>query len=230
MRNFWYSLGSGCGPATVTAVSALFLLAGLSAPLSAGKAKTGTFQKGLYSDARFGFHLTIPDSWKVQLKDDPALVRIIVTKRHPEIDPRLRNTPESATIPTILVLADTTALDLDTVKVWLWADDPRLPNRREWRKVLPELTGSDAVRQERPHLAGQPALQVTFQKPYTVQIPLTTNPNYFETVQEFQMGTVTLVKRDGVIYLIYFICDRQFFRINLEQVAGMLASWQFTGP
>lgn len=193
---------------------------------NAEKQKAGTLEKGLYQDTRFPFQFAILENWRMKIKDDPGLVRFDLLKQNYEVNPRLRYTQQQVIIPTFSVLVDTTSLPIDTFARKLFRVDKSIRNYKEYYKALRILSESEKVREERALLAGQPSLKFTFQKPYMVEIPLPNNQ--YDIVEEFQIGTVQFCKRGNYLFTLYFFCEREFFRINQEELNKMLATWAWT--
>ncbi len=211
-----------------------FLLLALGAVGSYGKSKkTGEVKKNVYTDSKFGFQITGLKNWKVKSQKEPSLVRVIMTQKNYKVSTIPGASQYTTSIPTILVLADTTSLSLKQVEESLLGEGKGklLQNRDEFMLKLDLVPQSECLEIQDVMIDSVPARDYTLKQPYkrTGEDIRVRDPIYGSQViiQDFLAGHVILFKKGKNIYVVQFSCEREFYYPTNSEFQKILSSWKF---
>ena len=209
-------------------LAALFLII-LPSP---GKAEnTGEIKKNVYDDAKFGFQITGLDNWKMKSEKEPSLLRLVMTQKNYKASNIPGSTLYTTSIPTIIVLADTTSLTLKQVEQSLFDQKDFLSNKDDFLIKLDLIANSEYLEINDITVDSIPARDYILKQPYkrTGEDIRVHDSMYGSSViiNDFLAGHVVLFKKDGNLYVVQFSCEREFFYPNNVEFQKMLSSWSF---
>ncbi|MCK4386204.1 MAG: hypothetical protein KAW52_08080 [candidate division Zixibacteria bacterium] len=210
----------------------LGLILSVTSPCFAKKKKTGEVKKNVYTDSKFGFQITALSNWKVKTEKEPSLLRVLMTQKNYKISRIAGATRYSTTIPSILVLADTTSLSLAEVESCLFQEGKKLKNKDAYMMKLDLIHNSEYLGKGNVLIDSLPARMYTLQQKYkkTVEDMREWNSPMGSTViiEDFLAGHVILFKKENNIYVVQFSCEREFFAPTNEEFQKIIESWEFT--
>jgi len=210
-------------------LSVLFLLI---LPHPSKAENTGELKKNVYTDAKFGFQLTGLDNWKMKSEKEPSLLRLVMTQKNYKASNIPGSTQYTTSIPTIIILADTTSLTLKQVAQSLLEQKEFLANRNEFLLKLDLIANSEYLGIHDITVDSIPARDYTLKQPYkkTGEDIRVHDSMYGSSViiQDFLAGHVVIFKRDKNIYILQFSCEREFFYPTNVEFQKILASWKFS--
>ncbi|KPK99734.1 MAG: hypothetical protein AMJ91_06505 [candidate division Zixibacteria bacterium SM23_73_3] len=214
-------------------LSIIFFFVILSATNSYPKAeKTGKAEKNIYTDSKFGFQITGLKNWKVKTQKEPSLVRVIMTQKNYKVSSIPGASRYTTTVPSILVLADTTSLSLKQVEKCLLQDGKLLQNKADFIIKLDLIPNSEHLAIHDVIIDSVPAIDNTIKQPYkkTGEDIRERDPIYGSSViiQDFLAGHVILFKKGKNIYVVQFSCEREFYYPTNSEFQKIIGSWKFT--
>jgi len=193
---------------------------------------TGELKKNVYTDAKFGFQLTGLDNWKMKSEKEPSFLRLVMTQKNYKASNIPGSTQYTTSIPTIIILADTTSLTLKQVEQSLLEQKGFMANRNEFLMKLDLIANSEYLEIHDVTVDSIPARDYTLKQPYkrTGEDIRVHDSMYGSTViiQDFLAGHVVLFKKDRNIYVVQFSCEREFFYPTNVEFQKILASWKFS--
>ncbi len=209
-------------------LAALFLMI-LPSP---GKAEhTGEIKKNVYRDAKYGFQITGLDNWKIKSEKEPSLLRLVMIQKNYKASNIPGSTLYTTSIPTIIILADTTSLTLKQVEQSLFDQKDFLSNKDDFLIKLDLIPNSEYLEINDITVDSIPARDYILKQPYkrTGEDIRVHDPMYGSSViiNDFLAGHVILFKKDGNLYVVQFSCEREFFYPNNVEFQKMLSSWSF---
>jgi hypothetical protein len=218
----------------IVTVTFLFVFLSLSGSYAKPK-KTGEIKNNVYTDAKFGFQITALDNWKVKNQKEPSLLRTIMTQKNYKMSTIPGASKYTTSIPTILMLADTTSLSLEQVEKSLLEGGKFLQNKDEFLIKLELVQNSEYLEIHDVIIDSVPARDFTLKQPYkkTGEDPRVRDPIYGSSViiQDFVAGHVILFKKGNNIYVVQFSCEREFFYPTNSEFQKIIDSWRFLeGP
>lgn len=208
-------------------------LALLGTTAFAKKEKVGTLEKGVFTDNRFGFTVAAPSEWRDGgLRDEYSQERITFIYKRVRVPARLREVPEEALRPTIMVFADSTTLPhaaiVDSLRNGITKDPFRdkilnksvffqrgAPNPPEVLRSIPTKVG------------GLDAVVYEVRREYAVQVPQQRGAP--ELVRDFRTGRVYLVPLTGAMIYIEMVCENQFQNELQPEFDAFINSFKFAG-
>jgi hypothetical protein len=193
--------------------------------------KTGEVKKNVYTDAKFGFKITGLNNWKVKDQKEPSLVRTIMTQQNYKVSSIPGASKYTTSIPTILILADTTSLSLEQVEKSLLEGKKFLENRDDFLIKLDLITNSEFLEIHDVMIDSIPARDYTLKQPYkkTGEDIRVRDPIYGSSViiQDFLAGHVILFKKGDNLYVVQFSCEREFYYPTNSEFQKIIGSWEF---
>jgi hypothetical protein len=218
----------------VICLMALLFLFSLALPSWSRAENTGELSKNVYTDAKFGFQITGLDNWKMKTDKEPSLLRLVMTQKNYKVSNIPGSTQYTTSIPTIIVLADTTSLTLKQVEQSLFEGKGFLSNKDAFLMKLDLIPNSEYLEIHDVTVDSVPARDYTLKQPYkkTGEDIRVHDSMYGNSViiNDFLAGHVVMFKKDRNIYMIQFSCEREFFYPNDVEFQKMLASWKFSTP
>jgi hypothetical protein len=201
-------------------------------PCLAKKANTGKVEKNVYTDSRFGFQITSLPNWKVKTQKEPSSLRVALTQKNYKISTASGASPFTTTIPTILILADTTSLSLAEVESCLFQKCEKLKNRDDYLIKLDLILNSETLGSGDVTVADLPARMHTLQQKYTRAVEdireRSSSPSGGTVlIEDFLAGHVILFKKGNNLYIVQFSCEREFFDPTNEEFQKIIKSWKF---
>jgi hypothetical protein len=197
----------------------------------AQKKRTGEVEGNVFTDKAFGYSLTFLSNWKLRTEKEPSLVRATLTKRNYEVDRSTRFASYEVTIPTIVIMADSTALSLEEFSELLFKNPKKLNKGEEYRLKLDFLTGAEKVEEKEILVDSLRTKMMAFRKRYlkAVEDPrkLSTTGEGNVIVEEFISGYLLLFKRGTNIFVVQFSCERQFIAPNQQEFTAIMEGWRF---
>jgi hypothetical protein len=192
---------------------------------------TGELKKNVYTDAKYGFQITGLDNWKMKAEKAPSISRVVMTQKNYKVSNIPGSTLYTTSIPTIIVLADTTSLTLKEVEQNLFEQRGEMANRNDFLVKLDLILNSEYLEINDITVDSVPARDYTLKQPYkkTGEDIRVHDSMYGSKViiNDFLAGHVVLFKKDGNIYVIQFSSEREFFYPNNLEFQKILASWKF---
>jgi hypothetical protein len=205
------------------------VLAGASGSLAKAK-KTGEVEKTLYTDSKFGFQVTGLKNWKMKSQKEPSLLRVVMTQRNFKVSTIPGASQYTTSIPTILILADTTSLSLEQFEESLLGKGKLLHNKEDFMLKLDLLSNSEVLESNEVIIDSMPARDYTLKQPYkkTGEDPRIRDPIYGSSViiKDLVAGHVILFKKGRTIYVVQSSCEREFFYPVNSEFQKILASWR----
>jgi hypothetical protein len=215
---------------TMLVVTFFYLTACTVVALAADK--TGEIKDNVYTDAKFGFQITGLQNWKVKKQNEPSLVRVLMTQTNYKTSSIPGASKYTTTIPSILVLADTTSLSLAQVEDCLLKSGKGLGDQEEFSIKLDLIPNSEISEIHDITVDSIPARDYVLKQPYkkTGEDPRVRDPLYGSQViiQDFVAGHVILFKKGHNIYVVQSSCEREFFYPTDSEFQKIMGSWEFT--
>ena len=192
--------------------------------------KTGEVEKNVFADSKFGFQITGLDNWKVKAAKEPSLVRVAMTQKNFKVSSIPGADKHTTSIPTIIVLADTTSLTLEQFEECLMGKGKFLQNKDEYMLKLDLLFNSETLESHDVTIDSMPARDYTLKQPYkkTGEDPRVNDPIYGSEViiKDFVAGHVVFFKKGETIYVVQSSCEREFYYPVTSEFQKILASWK----
>jgi hypothetical protein len=197
----------------------------------AQKKRTGEVEGNVFTDKRFGYNLTFLSNWKLKTEKEPSLIRATLTKKNYEVDRTTRFASYEVTIPTIIIIADTTQITLEEFSEALLKDKKKLKNRQEYVLKLDFLTDAEKIEEKEVLVDSVRTKMLTFRKKYlkTVEDPrkLSSSEGGNVIVEEFIVGYLLLFKKGANMFVVQFSCERQFISPNHREFTAIMEGWKF---
>jgi hypothetical protein len=197
---------------------------------SAKADKTGEVEKNVYTDSKFGFQVTGLKNWKMKAQKEPSLVRVVMTQRNFKVSSIPGADKHTTSIPTILILADTTSLSPEQFQESLLGKGTLLQNKEEFMLKLDLLPNSETLEAHDVIIDSMPARDYTLKQPYkkTGEDPRIRDPIYGSSViiKDFVAGHVLFFKKGKTVYVVQSSCEREFFYPVASEFQKILASWK----
>jgi hypothetical protein len=210
--------------------SFVFLL--LCSAESFAKDKTGEVKDNTFTDSKFGFQITGLQNWKVKREGEPSLVRVLMTQKNYKVSTTPGASKYNTSIPTILVLADTTELSLEQVDTCLIKTGKGLGNQDDFAIKLDLIYNSEIIEIHDIAVDSIPAREYILKKPYkkTGEDPRVRDPIFGSKViiEDFLAGRVILFKKGKKLFVVQFSCEREFFYPADSEFQKIIGSWNFT--
>lgn len=207
----------------------IFVLTCVSGSL-AKPGKTGEVDKNVYTDSKFGFQITGLDNWKVKADKEPSLERVVMTQKNFKISSIPGADKHTTSIPTIVILADTTSLTLEQFEESLMGKGKLLQNKEEFRLKLDLLFNSETLESHDVTMDSMPARDYTLKQPYkkTGEDPRINDPIHGSEViiKDFVAGHLLFFKKGRTIFVVQSSCEREFFYPVTSEFQKILASWK----
>ncbi len=214
---------------TIFAVTLLYLAVCTVNALAAEK--TGEVKDNVYTDAKFGFRITGLQNWKVKKQNEPSLVRVLMTQNNYKTSSIPGASKYTTTIPSILVLADTTSLSLQQVEDCLLKSGKGLGDQQEFAIKLDLIPNSEISEIHDITVDSMPARDYILKQPYkkTGEDPRVRDPLYGSQViiQDFLAGHVIIFKKGRNVYVVQSTCEREFFYPTDSEFQKIIGSWEF---
>jgi len=191
------------------------LVLGLGLTALAKKEKVGVLNKGVFTDNRFGFSITMPKEWRDGgLRDEYSPERISFLYKRTRVPARLRNNPDEALRPVVLVFADSNTLPaaafIDSLRSGITKDafrDKILNKSVFFQRGVPNPV--EQLRVQNVTIGGRAAVQYQMRREYAVQVQ-PEGRAVPELVREFRSGWVYLIPLEGALVYMELVCERQF--------------------
>jgi hypothetical protein len=214
---------------TIFAVTLLYLAVCTVSVLAAEK--TGEVKDNVYTDAKFGFRITGLQNWKVKKQNEPSLVRVLMTQNNYKTSSIPGASKYTTTIPSILVLADTTSLSLQQVEDCLLKSGKGLGDQQEFAIKLDLIPNSEISEIHDITVDSIPARDYILKQPYkkTGEDPRVRDPLYGSQViiQDYLAGHVIIFKKGRNVYVVQSYCEREFFYPTDSEFQKIIGSWEF---
>lgn len=211
-------------------IALTLVLVGASGSFAKAK-KTGQVEKNVYTDSRFGFEITGLDNWKVKAEKEPCVVRVMMSQRNYKASTIAGADKYTTSIPTILVLADTTCLSLQELDESLFGDGKLLQNKEGLAVKLDLFSNSEVLEVHDVMIDSIPARDYTLKQPYrkTGDDPRVRDPVHGSTViiKDFVAGHLIFFKKGENVYLVQSSCEREFYYPVNSEFQKIIASWRF---
>jgi hypothetical protein len=193
--------------------------------------KTGEVKDNVYTDASFGFRITGLANWKVKNQNEPSLVRVIMTQKNYKTSTIPGSSKYTTTIPSILVLADTTSLSLEQVEDCLLKSGKGLGDQDQFAIKLDLIPNSEILEIHDLTVDSVPARDYVLKQPYkkTGEDPRVRDPLYGSQViiQDFLAGHLIIFKKGHNVYVVQSSCEREFFYPTDSEFQKIIGSWGF---
>ena len=171
-------------------------------------------------------------NWKVKNQKEPSLLRLIMTQKNYKGSSIPGASKYTTSIPTVLILADTTSLSLEEVEQCLLGRGKALDNQEQFMIKLDLISNSECIEVHDVTIDSIPARDYILKQPYkkTGEDPRVRDPIYGSSViiQDFVAGHVILFKRGNHLYVVQSSCEREFFYPTDSEFQKMMATWEFT--
>ena len=200
--------------------------------LAGGKAtKTGVIEENVFTDAKYNYQFTAPETWKIKAEKEPSLLRAILQKTKVEKYGTAMYGYNEIAIPSLLVYVDTTSLSLENFCQLLLEKPKRLPNSEEYMLKMEFLINSEVAEEKRILVDSLPAKKILMKKKYfkTVRDPRERYGPQGDTqlVEDFLLGIIVVFKKENQVYILHGSGDREIFKINAEDWLRIISSWKF---
>lgn len=194
-------------------------------------AKSGTLENGVFTDAEYGFQLTVPDSWKAKLGKEKDDVRLLLTKRNYDIPADYIDVPDYTQIPMVTVYVDTTTLGEHAFLDSLLSPDFNSDQKKGILKEFSILNERDLVPKKRSRLeiGGEAGLLWTAEAKYMKEIQTSMGSASGMRVRRSYGGAVAAVKKDNMIVLFHVMTEYEYFDPIMAEVSQIIQSLKFTG-
>ena len=207
----------------------ILFVAGVSGSL-AKPGKTGEVKDNVYTDSKFGFQITGLDNWKVKADKEPSLARVVMTQKNFKVSSIPGADKHTTSIPSIIILADTTSLTLEQFEECLMGKGKLLQNKEEFMLKLDLLFNSETLETHDVTMDSMPARDHTLKQPYkkTGEDPRINDPIHGSEViiKDFVAGHVICFKKANTIFVVQSSCEREFFYPVTSEFQKILASWK----
>ncbi len=211
-------------------VLALLLAVSMTIQSRAGD-KTGEVKDNVFTDSKFGFQITGLQNWKVKKQDEPSLVRVLMTQKNYKVSSIPGASKYTTTIPSILVLADTTSLSLEEIEKCLLKAGKNLDNKEGFLIKLDLITNSECLEVHDLTVDSIPARDYILKQLYKktgedmrVRDPINGSQ---VIIQDFLAGHVIVFKKGKNVYVVQSSCEREFFYPTDSEFQNIIGSWKF---
>ena len=210
-------------------IALTLLLAGASGSFAKAE-KTGEVEENVYTDSKFGFQITGLDNWKVKADKEPSLARVVMTQKNFKVSSIPGADKHTTSIPTIIILADTTSLTLEQFEESLMGKGKLLQNKEEFMLKLDLLPNSETLETHDVTIDSVPSRDHTLKQPYkkTGEDLRINDPIHGSDViiKDFVAGHVIIFKKGKSIFVVQSSCEREFFYPVSSEFQKILASWK----
>ncbi|MCP4684320.1 MAG: hypothetical protein GY867_02630 [bacterium] len=205
------------------------ILAGLMlAPMADArrkKPKAGAVKDGVYTDASYGFALSIHENWKARVNKKDDNVRLTITKKNYGIPSDFVNAPDYTKIPRIVVYVDTTSLGAHAFLDSLTSESFKSNQKKEIVKEFEILQPSDIYDGEvvpkgrsRLEIAGESGVMWKGQVKYRQIVSTSASSVGGKLVRSSYGGAIGAVKHGDHIYLFHVMCEWPYVATVLAEV------------
>jgi len=193
------------------------------------KAKAGEIKENVYTDAKYGFRLTLHENWKPRINDADDAARLVLTQRNYAIPTKYKDAPDYTKIPRLVVYVDTTSMSAP-----VFIDSLISPDFKSKQKSA--ILGEFEFLQEkeiapkgkaRIELAGTTGFFWKGQSKYMKEIVESVSATTGKREYGNYGGAIYAVNRDQNIILFHFMCEWEFYETVMTEVESMIKSIEF---
>jgi hypothetical protein len=231
----------------------LFVLSGVSMAFAkVKKEETGKIEGKTYIDNRYGFSVSTIDNWNISAEKEtekkPSLIRATIHKVNYEKNRGSRFSAYETARPTIIITADTTSLEVSDYKNVFFGEESKIDKKMKeaYTIKLDMLTNTDFVSSNEIEMDSVKGIRVVVKRTYSKQVgeeqssnlasgredaegyAVGSAPSKVSLVQDYIAGFICFIKKENVMYVIQFSCEREFVKINSEDFIKIIQSWKFS--
>jgi hypothetical protein len=218
----------------------IFILAGLMlAPMADArrkKPKSGALSDGVFTDATYGFQLTVHENWKARLSKKDDNVRLTITKKNYGIPNDFLNAPDYTKIPRIVVYVDTTGMGTHEFVDSLTSETFKSKQKKEIVKEFEILQQSDiydggvvSKGKARLEIDGESGLLWKGQVKYKQIVSTSASSVGGKLVRSSYGGAIGAVKQGNNIYLFHVMFEWAFEATVMAEIEMTIRSLKFGG-
>ncbi len=198
-----------------------------------GSKKAGEVEKGVYTDAIYGFSLSFPDAWDVSVKKDDQDIRVVLTKKEYEVPMAFQHAPNYTTVPKITVIADTSTMSLPVFVDSLLSDNYKTDQKKNILSETKILFGDFQERSRtRQSIGGYEGIILGGRQQYTIQVQRQgSESDKADVVTDYYGGAVAFVRNtdNNTLLVINFICEDRYFSHLEKEFMGIVNTLKFGG-
>lgn len=207
----------------------------VTSDIDAGKKpKTGETKDHVYRDFRFGFSVEYPADWKASKpKKEYHPLRFLVQEKGHIVPVKLRNNPEYAVKPTMMIFADSTNLTPEQFFTYLQSDSGKSEFKTKilQKSILLDRTSRyemEVVQRRKAKVLGVDAVKIKGRVEYVAQV--TVPGRGPQVVKDYRSGFIYLVPFEGWLLYIEQYCENELLPSQIDAFDSMISSLTFTDP
>ena len=237
----------------ILALAFLFLLVSFNMSLAKKKKRrTGEVKDNTYMDTRYGFRVSTIENWKLGTKKETdkkvSLIRATIEKSNYRYKRESQFSSFETARPTIIITADTTSLSIDDFQEEFFGEESRMDKKKrgEYLLKLDMLDNPEFMSANKIEIDSIEGRRIVVKKRYSTQVgdegagslygkgdgggdhyAVGGAPSKISIVEDHMVGLILLFKKDDVMYVIQFSCEREFVKLNNEDFVEIIGSWRF---
>ncbi|MBN1213248.1 MAG: hypothetical protein JXA92_11805 [candidate division Zixibacteria bacterium] len=177
--------------------------------------KSGEIKDNVYTDAEYGFKLTLNDEWKSTVKKEKENFRLVLVKKNYDIPMDYKDAPDYTQVPRIVVYADTSTVPTLAFIDSLVSDTYKSDQKKEILKEYEILNEQEIIpKGHKPLSIGKSeakGFQWLAQAKYTKEVATSISSLGGQRVYGSYGGAIIAVKNGNNILLFHMMCEYQFF-------------------
>jgi len=210
----------------------IILAFAMVAPVAQGgrkKAKAGEIKENVYTDAKYGFRLTLHENWKPRVNDADDAARLVLTQRNYAIPTKYKDAPDYTKIPRLVVYVDTTSTSAPVFIDSLVSQNFKSKQKSAMVGELEFLQEKDITPKgkARIELAGTTGFFWKGQSKYVKEIAESASATTGRREYGNYGGAIYAVNRDQYIILFHVMCEWEFYETVVAEAESIIKSIEF---
>lgn len=191
--------------------------------------KAGEIKDGVYTDNSYGFSITVPEEWDSSIKKDDSNIRLVMVKKEYEIPMQFQHAPNYTTIPKIMIIADTSSLDVRVFVDSILSDEFKTDQKKDIMAETKILFG-DFVQRQRTmmEIGGQEGVYLSGNQQYTIQVARQgSQSDKGDVVTDYYGGAVYFARdpETNHLFVINFICEDRYYSFLERQFQDIIKTF-----
>lgn len=176
--------------------------------------KAGKIRDGVFTDATYGFTITMDSEWKAKVRKVKDPFRLVLTQKNFLIPSDYRDAPDYTKIPKIVIWADTTSMSAGAIVDSLLSETYGSAQKKTILREFDILYEQDLIPRgkKRFSIAGQKAVAWKAKALYTKEVATSASSLGGKRVKSSYGGAIIAIKRGDLVLLFHVMCEFQYFK------------------
>lgn len=196
------------------------------------KDKAGKIENDVFTDKKYNFQLTLPDTWKVKVKKNKDNYRMVLTQVDYAIPPDYNNAPDYTMIPrTVVFVGETklsTAAFIDSMISNSYKSDIKKDIYKEFEILSPPVGSGFKAEKLVPRkrksiqIGNVKGTRWTGRLKYTNEVAVSASSMGGKRVKGAYGGMIVAIKKDDTILLFHTISEWIYFENIAAEIFGVI--------